>query len=74
MLALEPAEWDAVAEWRKRGGDDPALHAHAASAGAVEALCGVPIVIAQPATRWSGWLDDESDPLTRCVTCEAAVG
>lgn len=74
LLVLEPTDWNAVVEWRERGGDEPELHAHAALPGAVESLCGIPVVVAQPVTKWSGWLEDEWGPLTRCPTCKAAVG
>jgi hypothetical protein len=74
LLALEPAHWDAVLEMRRHPSRPPTeLHAHAADVGATKSLCGVPVIIADPTTRWSGWLEDEWGPLRRCGTCETAA-
>jgi hypothetical protein len=75
LLALEPADWEAVVDMRSRGRAARLveLRAHAASTNTEQSLCGVPVVIAEPATVWSGWLEDEWVPITRCPTCTAAV-
>ena len=72
-LALPPSDWDAVVELRKEGDRLVKLHAHAAALGADESLCGIRIVVAEPRTRWSRWLDDEWGPIVRCPACDAAA-
>lgn len=74
LLALEPAQWEAVLEMRRRPSEPPTeLYAHAAESDAAESLCGLPVIIAEPVTRWSGWLEDEWGPLRRCPTCDGAA-
>jgi hypothetical protein len=75
MFALEPADWNAVVELRKAGPSarPVVLRAHAALPSADEALCGVPVIVPKPTTRWSGWLDDEWGPIDRCPVGAAAV-
>lgn len=73
-LALEPPDWDAVVELRRRGsGGLTPLHAHAAATDADESLCGLRVVVAEPRTLWTGWLEDEWGPIVRCPTCDAAA-